>query len=552
VGTLSRIRTLSFVVLGLFLVLCSKAEAQTCTHGPYTSATSVGTIDSEIDRAPDGSVVCLRRGNTWAQSGGIALTLTSGHPNDSRVTVCSSDGTQCTDSTGGANARISMTDNGGYTNCMAFSAGGYTIKNIDCYATNGCDSDDTGEDGGGAFGVMPSGLRDVTIEGGVFDGWMRMAYLQWASGDRSVSNVKFGTCSNRMEIRNCGFDAHPRWTWYGICDNCSFSAWIHDYGPVTNTGGQGHILDFSNSGDGQATADNNTVECNLWQFGNGHTGGGDVLRLSEGSNIVIRDNTFENLGSAGCSVSGIGFVPHGGGPSDVTANWDGAEIHRNRFAFGDCFNPGVTSSRGSEVKVHNNVFDLRDKTSDPDYWGIAISTQASTTAPPNNFWVYNNTFYAPENQSPIATVSFCGANCGTGHKFFNNVIQSADSNAIPIKVDNCNSFGTNGVEIKDNFIYTPNDSSPTLPGCSAASGWKPGSPWSTAPGFINSGAGDFGLASTSSPAFGAGAFGAGSAPAPTPTPSPTPTPTPTPAPEPTPTPPPAPPPAAPLAPLLLP
>src|SRR3990172_4900799 len=112
---LVRSTALAYVLAAL---LCAgRAYAQTCTLGPYCqdascpggagSQKTVAEINTIIDGAADSAVVCLRRAQQW--SGNLDLSGT-GHPDGARVTVCSSDDTQCTiPYVGGANARVNST-----------------------------------------------------------------------------------------------------------------------------------------------------------------------------------------------------------------------------------------------------------------------------------------------------------------------------------------------------------------------------------------------------------------------------------------------------------
>src|SRR5262245_62034551 len=97
--TVEGLRAMSIRV-GLLLLLAGialaplRASAQTCTIGPLTSSTSMSALNSQINSAPNGAVVCLQRGQTW--SSGSGLVLTSSHPDTARVTICGASGTQCT------------------------------------------------------------------------------------------------------------------------------------------------------------------------------------------------------------------------------------------------------------------------------------------------------------------------------------------------------------------------------------------------------------------------------------------------------------------------
>ena len=75
---------------------------------------------------------------------------------------------------------------------------------------------------------------------------------------------------------------------------------------------------------------------------------------------------------------------------------------------------------------------------------------------------------------------------GAGHKFFNNVIhdnsvQSA-TGAVVVEVGNCNDFGANGSRIHDNYVYTPNDSTPDVGWVSCSGAATNPTSYQTSPG----------------------------------------------------------------------
>jgi hypothetical protein len=502
-----------FVYL-LVLLAGAAAHAQPCTDGPYTSATSLATIDAAVDAAADGDVVCLRRGNQWTDSSGAAFTLTTGHPAASRVTICSSDDTQCTRSSGGANARITVSGAAGFR-AISFSAtgDGYFIQDIDFYGDSGCDNENDS-----VLGGMPAGVQDITFQGGVWDGWDEIMVSSGNTANLDPLNIRIGNGlgSNRVEFRNCqqsGLDGHNKIPIYGLYDDLYVAMWIHHWGQLNNTGGTGHIvsLHFPAGAYGEPygtwEANRPVLEHNLWQFHSGYAGGGTVARFSRGTDLTMRYNVFETVGpiasfpntsdpAHGCGVGGPGFHTHGGDDNANNTYWHRAEIYRNRFRMGDCNAVGIENQNGTDVEVYANVFDLTDQTSAADYWGRTVftGTPSGPQANHDNFWVYNNTFYFPANQSEIANIDFQG---GTGQRFYNNAIWTADANAVPMTISDCSIFGSNGIDLHDNFVYSVNDSTPTLPSCSAslpdtsADGFGPGAPWSTLPGFANAGAGDF-------------------------------------------------------------
>jgi hypothetical protein len=172
---------LALLVL-LLALFAGRAEAQTCTHGPYTSATSVSTIESSINGAAAGSVICLRRGNTWtvnAAAGYVkAFGLTTSQSAGNEKIICASDATQCDDcpvgqsectTAAGANPNIQMNDTGSsFMSLFDFGASdGYKVKFINSTGgSNTCSTDINNLVIG-----MVAGSERVHIIGGHYDGF---------------------------------------------------------------------------------------------------------------------------------------------------------------------------------------------------------------------------------------------------------------------------------------------------------------------------------------------------------------------------------------------
>jgi len=464
----------SFMAAALLFALPSESKAQTCTAGPYTSATSLATIDAGIRSAGNGAVVCLQRGSTWS-SGGTAIALTTGHPDASRVTICASTGTTCT-SSGAVNPRITSTSSTANVVTFASSGDGYTLKNIDFYNTTLA--------GRVAFGSLPEGLANVTIEGGVFDGWLRFADYS-GSGGTVPDNIDLGTCSNRVEFRNAysGGDQHIM---FGACTNCGFSIYVHDWGQTDTGAGRTHELDFSTWNFASQT-NNVVIECSRFVTdSSGTNGNGNIIKLAIGSNAIIRDNIFEmesgeSASQANCA-GGINFGGHtdsGGG-----WGWNGAEIYRNTFLMKNCF--GITNAIGQNINIYNNLFVHDWKSGDAFYYTapFTLSDPCAGCSAPDRTAFYNNTIFASESGNSQALISWSGS--GTGHKFYNNAIYATGANQLnAVAIADCNDFGANGADIDNNFVYTPNDSSPSVAWtpCSGASGNS--TTFTTNPGFAN-------------------------------------------------------------------
>lgn len=496
-------RAFAAFALGAFLHLAGSARAQTCTLGPFTGAISLAAIESEINASPDGAVVCLRRGELWSRPPGeIGLQMTSGHPDAGRVTLCSSDDTECTDSNGGANAQLQTDD----ADCLAFTtdADGYTVKNIDCTGTNTCELYHS------VIEQLDPGNRDLRFEGGVFDGYahLNLAYTQ-ASGN--PTNIDFGTCANRIEVRNC-HSGQARWLLYGACTDCSFSLWVHDWGSNEPGGdGQAHVLDFSFWLAGDAPSQDVLIECNLWEIDCGTARQmGSAINASYGAGMTFRDNVVRNVDPVKHCGAGLHFDAHAG---DVDVGWDGAEIYRNEFDMGADVGWVIVSKLGANLNIYNNLFKLLGTAGAGEHGQVLHIEEEGAVEPPgvplapNRVRFFNNTIRTDE--ADLATLEVFA---GTGHEIFNNLIINAtlashgtdDTPGAEIFLtDDCGRFGANGAKLHHNLVHAPNDSIPLYTPCSGAS-WLPGAPWQTETGLDDSAAGDFDLAGFSSYAWGRG------------------------------------------------
>jgi hypothetical protein len=465
---------LSFVAAAVLFALPSDSRSQTCSVGPYTGTTSLSTIDSAIRGAGNGAVVCLERGSAWT-SGGTAFSISTPHPDSSRVTVCASSGGSCS-SAGGANPRITTTSSTVNVVMFASSGDGYTFKNIDFYNTT--------RTGRTAFGSLPEGLANVTIEGGVFDGWLRFADYS-ANGGAPPDNIDLGICSNRVEFRNA-YSTGDQHIMFGACTNCGFSVYVHDWGQTDTGAGRTHELDFSTWNFASKT-NNVVIECSHFLTdSSGTNGNGNIIKLATGSNATIRDNIFEMesgepASGANCA-GGINFGGHtdsGGG-----WGWNGAQIYRNTFLMKNCY--GITNAIGSDINIYNNLFVHDWKSGDAFYYTapFTITGPCAGCSSPERTAFYNNTVFASESGNSQPLISWDGA--GSGHKFYNNAIYSTGANQVAvIGIADCNDFGAGGADIDNNFVYTPNDSSPSVgwTSCSGASGNS--TSFATNPGLAN-------------------------------------------------------------------
>jgi len=464
------------------------ARSQSCTLGPYSSATPLATISSAINSAPDGSVVCLQRGSNWSSSA-TALTINNGHPDANRVLVCASTGSACSD-TGGANPKFLA------KSCYSLSStsDGYTFRNLDCECTM------PNTDLTSVAGPLSAGLRDVTWEGGVYRNFSLFANLGGSDAsptNPNPTNIKLGTCGHVLEFTG----SHPpsrSHVAYGVCINCGFSLYVHDFNSAQPSAGMGHHLDFAaweqgSPTDGWSRSKNIVVECGHYTSSSKTSASvGAMLKFSQGTGAIIRDNVFEkeNDGdkSGNCS-QGITFGPHV--EADANEMWLGAEVYRNVFSMKYC--DSMSTSRGSDLRIYNNVFNLDFAPGDgeaPEAIAIGADNASSTAYgnnPPNRAYIYNNTFYSNLDTQYAEHQMIQQGSGSSGHKLYNNVFiaTAGPTNRSQIFRGHCSDWGTNGADIANNVVYTPNDPTPLLwSGCTAASN-NSAAPYNRNPGLAN-------------------------------------------------------------------
>jgi hypothetical protein len=417
--------------------------------------------------------------------------MTAGHPDAARVTLCSSDDTQCTPAGVEPNALV-QTDG---ADCLAFTtaADGYVVKDLDCTGVNTCSS----EVFNSAIEQLDPGNRDLTFEGGVFDGYTHLT-LMYTQAIGNPENLVFGTCSNRMEFRNC-HSHQARWVVYGACKDCAFSLWVHDWGSNDAGGlGQGHILDFNFWQPGDSPTENVLIECNLWEIDCAIAQQvGSAVNASYGGYMTFRDNVVRNVDPLNHCGAGLHFDAHAG---DDDVGWNGAEIHRNDFDMGSDVGWVIKSSLGTNLDIYNNLFKLLGPASIGGHGQVLYVEEESSVEPPgvplipHNIRFFNNTIRADKSDWPLFSIV-----AGAGHQIFNNLIINATPathkvDGIPgaevFDTDDCARFGAGGVNLHHNFVYSPNDTTPLITPC-PASQWLPGAPWSTDPGLVDSANGNF-------------------------------------------------------------
>ncbi|MFI5316433.1 MAG: hypothetical protein ACHQ6T_12090 [Myxococcota bacterium] len=463
-------------------LLPSVGFAQTCTVGPFTAATPISSISSAINSAPDGAVICLKRGEVWSGSTGFAISKS--HSATSRALICASDSTQCTAS-GAANPRFQLSS----ADALCFGwmpASGWNLQNVDCYGPTSTNTDAM------AFRI-DHGSHDITVSGGVSDTFFIGLFTNAGSG-APPTNIQFGTCAAPVEIRgNPSSFPGLRPAEYGPLVNSTISVNIHDF-TGGNGGGQDHLLDLASNSDYTTGSNNLTIECSTFTYSGGNLGA--FIKANRGQNGVIRDSTFQNV-SGGCTTSpAIGFDSHNDPPVE---GWIGMQIYRNRF-----INTHIQIGIGQNVEIYNNI----STTCAADFSRGFV--QIWYTADPEdlqvqNIHTYNNTIYFKGNSNQgngYGLISenppqFTGRVTATGLTLYNNLFYDLDGGDAKVWVmphAGCSNYGANGVNIKNNFVYSPNDSSPQLwSGCSGASGTN-AAPYNTNPGLVDPANGNFSLA----------------------------------------------------------
>lgn len=480
-------------------------EAASCagTCSGFTSATGISTINSLINGAGDGDVVCLARGNTW--TGATGINLTASHPDAGRVTICASAGTQCSTS-GAADPRLSIT--GTATACVFVNADGYNFTDIDCTSAN-TSNDARGYD-------LRKGSRDLTFEGGRIANFKTPAYFD-DSGTSStpITNLKWGTCTRdevtgapvstrRVEITGGPVPVPPssRAVNWGCLRDSNISLYVHHFDCNTqSTGGSStnctfsHWLDIAcNNSAGAGTANqtaNVTVECGLYDS-NGSIAPSSFHKVNKGVGVHFLDNQM--LGTAGAPW--VAFGGHGAPNEGITGlgvDCAGSLIARN-YAEGG----GLLSNEfARDVCVDSNVFKFTTTGGQGFYRAFYGASQELDRIPIANVKLRNNTVYDPRTSSS-GFETFWRDNPGaevlplpTDNVVLNNVIVATRTNPLVFTANEtgCNGFGTNGVNIKNNFLQAPGSPNVLWTSCSADSGNS--ATFATAPDLVSVATGNF-------------------------------------------------------------
>ena len=477
-------------------ILPVHAFAQTCTVGPFTSSTALSDVSTKASAAANGAVVCLTRGNTW--TAGSGLLLTSSHPDSSRVTICASTGSACSDS-GAANPKIVESSNASNLDspngrCVRVGAGGggFNFKNLDCDSSVGSEQ---------AWDIDET-ASNITVEGGKTKNYKRLLANFTSGGGNRPTNIHFGTCANRHEYSN-----NPPITGsnsgfiYGGFINSTFSVWFHDLsGRTDGSAAQSHMIDFDVSGGTPANGTlNQVIECSLIEF-NG-TRMGNLIKPSRGTTMTIQDSTFRVTSPTDGDVIGVGTHNGAGTEGQV-----GLVIRRNRFELpGTSWSP-VGLSNAQQVEISNNVAILPGNLGGDTQRGFVTFSGDSTGngIPLSDITIRNNTVYRTAaggtsdrgiiRENPPAKSTF--SNVSVYNNLFMD-IGTGNVTMLSTGPSGCGGFGSNGANIKNNWVYTPNDSTPSLWGSCGSATTANGSPYNQDPGLVDAANGNFALSISS-------------------------------------------------------
>jgi hypothetical protein len=401
------------------------------------------------------------------------------HTAGTRVTICSSDGTGAPASCvrGGApNARIVITGN---VSCVSFatSSGGYTIQDLDCYNTASGSSS-------AAVGIAGAqNVHDVTFDGFLSDGFFRGAFLSTGQDTTVATNILLGVCGGAghwFEIRD-GSNPVPdnvgdRSATYGTLQNSHISAYVHNFSSPPSHNATSHYLDLSTNGSftHDQTERNVTIECGMYVADGAQANAISYWnKIDRGHGWIIQDNYCQALNSLNAWCFDLGSHNDGNeGISGSGVSGAGAQILRNQFVNTN----GVWNEVAADVDVYNNVLNAGPGTNMFSFYRNVYGAGQSSDVPISNVRVFNNTIYYAAS-SPSNGGVLVSDNPGTPTRptptnlwLYNNLVYNTRSDAT-IFGANCARFGTNGANIQNNYVFTPNDSSPGVwSSCSAAKG----------------------------------------------------------------------------------
>jgi hypothetical protein len=417
-----------------------------CTRSFAASAT-FSQVQTAINGAAAGDVICLERGATWSGS----LNVNNAAPTATeRVLVCASapGGTECS-TAGGPNPilRASVTFNQ--------NADGFVFRNLDFVCASGC---------GDAIAVDLAGASHIRFEGGVVRDWAQAFMCNSFSTDEPCDDIEIGGIGLPTEITNVtnGF--------FGWLSNSYVRINAHDNGDGTV-----YTHHFYLSSGPQNSPSVNVVFEGGYYTRSSVAGGlslGTFLNLSgQNKDIIIRDNVFED---DACSTY---MIDCGSGGEDPEEFCDGMQIYGNTFKT-NC--PLVMSLVSTQrARIFNNVFMAS---------GQLVSMEDGER-PAADGWVFNNTIVCPGGcEQAFAFTS-------NDNRFFNNLLYYPSGGSI-LPSNACARFGGGtGPNFTNNFLYAPGNS-PRLPNCGSMNSTS----FSTEPGFADAADEDFHITEASAAA----------------------------------------------------
>ncbi len=434
------------------------AEAE-CTRS-FDGSASIDAVQSAINGAAAGEVICLERGASW--DGRLQINNTAPEPDD-RVVLCASSGGENCSSGGESNPRVTGPGGGAIFN---EDSDGFIIRNIDFVCESNCGDS-------GIVGVDFAGASHIRIEGGVISGWEQGLVCNSWTTSAPCDDIEIGVPDNVTELANNanGF--------YGWLSNSSVRINAHDNGVSAL---EHHF--YLSSGNHETPSTNVVFEHGTYTRSAVSADGvslGTFLNISgQNKNLVVRNNVFRE---PSCLTYLVDIATAGEDPEEYC---DGIEIYGNVFESNCPLNLSLLATQ--HARVYNNVFIASGQ--------IMVARDEERPAADN--WFYNNTVYWP------GAVETGFAFDGDDNRFFNNVIHyaSAQASLFAGGGGDCSRFGgASAPYYHNNFLYSSN-SNPGFPSCGAKNSTK----YDVLPGFADAEGGDFHISGASPIAgFGDGA-----------------------------------------------
>ncbi len=384
--------------------------------------TSIGALNSAINSAQGGAVLCIPRGTTF--SGGLVVTNTAPTANN-RVIVCSSADGRCS-RTGGANVRINSGTSVGLD--IRANVDGFTFRNLDFY-------------GSGDYGLSMNkdNIQYITFDGGRFDGYVVNGCNAWLT-TTPCREIDLGVIGNPLNFSNTGTNGFYGWledsrvTITGLNNGSPHNFFHHIF--YLSSANKPHVMRNITFEGGEYVANGNTPSS--W---------GMFLNLAgKTENLIIRNNKFiaggPNDGQASCEFQGIDIATGSDVPNEEYIN---TQIYGNYFRTNCLWDINIEFP--GSYKIYNNVFDKRGIFSSNTGSVLHVSMRGTNQTAQVEF--NNNTVYAC-GLSNCPTNLFSNAGNLAAVSFFNNLVYSLKSgiNAAALFMDSFNQT--------NNHIYIPN------------------------------------------------------------------------------------------------